>query len=498
MTSPRPFIALLLAVSAHPLVGCVADLGPCDELEARRLVFTNDLEGAPAYAGQAMVITSCGNGGFCHADVAPAQRFGVPAGLSFDLRVATAGHDLERLRRAHGNVVDLAGRMYDAVVDDRMPPGGRSEDVRALAREYRGLPPLESPEGRAILRNWLACGAPVVERVSDDRPDGVAPIGAVVAAAPGTTFGCGGTGQRCGDHCASIHDDAARCGDCGTPCSVGGTCVDAACSACAPGLTLCGGTCVDTVADREHCGACDAPCAEGEVCAGSVCIAADCGGGTAECAGACVDVATSPFHCGACDSPCRPGESCVDGACDCGDTTADPFDCGACGNVCPPGAACIDSACVCEEPFTECGGACVRIDSDEAHCGACDAPCSGTDRCVDGACAPCGTGISFAGDVLGILDGACVGSLCHGGAEPAGGLALDVSRAYEALVNVPSRCEPAHLLVDPFDPEQSHLMDKLTGEDHCSHSRMPLGAAPLSSDDVDVFRSWICGGSPRN
>ncbi len=494
--APLVFVAAL--AGATLLGGCVADLGTCDEAAAKRLVYTNDVEGLPAYEGQALVIASCGNGAFCHSEVAPDQLFGVPAGLSFDVRVASTDHDLERLRRAHATVRDRAERMWDAIDDDRMPPSGVGDDVRKLGRAYRGLPEFDTAEGRAIVRNWLACGAPVVERVADDRPAGAAPVGDVVAASPGSDAGCGAVGMLCGAHCASVLDDAARCGDCATPCSVGGVCVDGACGTCSVGLVLCDGACVDPGSDAAHCGSCDTACGAGERCAAGACTTAACGGGTTECAGGCVDTQTSPFHCGGCDAPCDPGETCVAGTCDCGETDSDPFDCGTCGNVCPAGAECEAGACVCESPLVPCGGACVDTDSDEANCGACGVPCTGTDRCVEGVCSPCGTGISFASDVLGLFDGGCVGSLCHGGSDPAAGLALDVERAYDALVGVPSRCEPDHALVEPFEPEESHLLEKVRGTDDCAHSRMPLGFPPLAPEDIEVLESWICAGAPRD
>jgi len=68
---------------------------------------------------------------------------------------------------------------YEAVSGTRMHatyyrPGG----------VYRDLPEIDTPEGQDILRNWLSCGAPVVERVRADRPMGTEPVGAIVSPMP--------------------------------------------------------------------------------------------------------------------------------------------------------------------------------------------------------------------------------------------------------------------------------------------------------------------------
>src|SRR5690606_5741711 len=64
------------------LAGCEPELGECDP-EAAIAVAYDPVDGMPAYEGQALMIASCGNGGFCHgADVTSAESlFGVPAGL---------------------------------------------------------------------------------------------------------------------------------------------------------------------------------------------------------------------------------------------------------------------------------------------------------------------------------------------------------------------------------------------------------------------------------
>lgn len=163
-------------------VGCRPDLGEADLDAAREVVY--DREGVPAYAGQALIIESCGAGGFCHAEgIEPAQRFGAPAGLDFDLRVASTTAEVEetessRLLAHRARVIQHAGLIWEEVTAGRMPPGGlagqqyrASTGVEYTRFDAAGaplgpLPGLDTPEGREILRNWLATGErlPVVER----------------------------------------------------------------------------------------------------------------------------------------------------------------------------------------------------------------------------------------------------------------------------------------------------------------------------------------------
>ncbi len=166
----------LLALGCAPTV----DPGECDQDGALALVYTP--EGSPAFAGQAMVIRDCGGGGFCHSGSASgANRFGAPAGLDYDLRPASSGAELEaeavaRLGADQRRILDEVHRLWGEVSSGRMPVGGADgavvrenvdvgfEHPGADGRTFSPLPAIDSAEGEAIFRNWLACGAPVVER----------------------------------------------------------------------------------------------------------------------------------------------------------------------------------------------------------------------------------------------------------------------------------------------------------------------------------------------
>lgn len=51
------------------------------------------------------------------------------------------------------------------------------------------------------------------------------------------------------------------------------------------------------------------------------------------------------------------------------------------------------------------------------------------------------------------------------------------------------------LLVAPGSPSNSYLVNKLTGTDMCSGSRMPKGGSSLSNGDIESVRVWIGSGA---
>jgi hypothetical protein len=171
--------AALAATLLLPCVGCTPELGTCDPAAAVSVAY-DEATGMPAYAGQALVIASCGNGAFCHgAEARGRDRYGVPTGLELDVRLAAidgAVDEAEVVRLRHGrfHVVQHARAILASVEAGTMPPDGAAgaEALDGAPRfvridEQEGavpLPAVSTPEGRAILRNWLACGAPVVER----------------------------------------------------------------------------------------------------------------------------------------------------------------------------------------------------------------------------------------------------------------------------------------------------------------------------------------------
>ncbi len=94
----------------------------------------------------------------------------------------------------------------------------------------------------------------------------------------------------------------------------------------------------------------------------------------------------------------------------------------------------------------------------------------------------------------------CRATACHG-ASIAGGLDLSPGRAWDNLIDVPSTASALPRVL-PGDRRRSFLYDKLAaatdpGGVAIAGSPMPVGAAPLSADELEGVRLWIQGGAPR-
>ena len=86
---------------------------------------------------------------------------------------------------------------------------------------------------------------------------------------------------------------------------------------------------------------------------------------------------------------------------------------------------------------------------------------------------------------------------CHtgpqGGPLPGGLDLTSLSMSFNALVNVASTQNPALDLVEPGDPNNSYLIQKLEGT--AAGSRMPLFGTPLDQNTMDAIRQWITDGA---
>lgn len=161
------------------------ELGECDDvMKARDLVALAD--GALVYEGQAILLAACATG--CHDSSARgAARQGAPLGDDFDLRpLDWDGEEeldpaaLEALRVRQADIFVRRKAIWRAVQTGVMALEGEGDDQRDVSPGTvasldpdceRGemLPSIRSPETRAALRVWLACGAPFVEANSSDR-----------------------------------------------------------------------------------------------------------------------------------------------------------------------------------------------------------------------------------------------------------------------------------------------------------------------------------------
>ena len=88
----------------------------------------------------------------------------------------------------------------------------------------------------------------------------------------------------------------------------------------------------------------------------------------------------------------------------------------------------------------------------------------------------------------------CATSGCHAGASAPQGLRLDAANSFGLLVNVASMEVPSLLRVEPGDPDDSYLIQKLEGTAAVGE-RMPLGSPPLEQAQIDVIRQWILDGA---
>jgi hypothetical protein len=144
---------------ASALIGCLsvvlstscggADLGDCDRAKLGGAA----VGAAPQpYPGQILLQSSC-DGGRCHgASAQGLSRSGAPAGLDFNV-VANSTSDADRLaaRRAFGVVSNNIEEIWEEIDNGTMPP-----PPPAGAGAMNGA-------DKEVIRNWLACGAPMVE-----------------------------------------------------------------------------------------------------------------------------------------------------------------------------------------------------------------------------------------------------------------------------------------------------------------------------------------------
>lgn len=166
----------------------IAPLCPsaCDDDAARAVVY--NAAGRPMYAGQAIMVGTCAGGGSaCHSRNADrVLRYGTPAGLDFDIAPlgldtnVFVGEELESLIAVQHLIDGEREDILGSVLNGSMPPGDVGEGAVSMTYGWvvdpqnpasdQALPSIDTAEGREILRNWLACGAPFVERSTPYQP----------------------------------------------------------------------------------------------------------------------------------------------------------------------------------------------------------------------------------------------------------------------------------------------------------------------------------------
>jgi hypothetical protein len=113
------------------------------------------------------------------------------------------------------------------------------------------------------------------------------------------------------------------------------------------------------------------------------------------------------------------------------------------------------------------------------------------------------TFVSFQVNVLGIFASkGCAVSGCHTGATPIAGLSLTGASAYDDLVDVDAVTLPAYKRVVPGNPEDSHLVHRITGvfppPNDPPQARMPADGNFLSDAQVAIIEAWITQGAENN
>lgn len=101
------------------------------------------------------------------------------------------------------------------------------------------------------------------------------------------------------------------------------------------------------------------------------------------------------------------------------------------------------------------------------------------DSSSDGGCDP----------VTNIFPPSCTTSACHSAQSQQGNLDLESPGLPKRLVNKLAHGGPG-LLIDSKNPAQSVLYLKLT-DDPPFQFQMPLGAPPLSADEMACLQAWI-------
>jgi hypothetical protein len=91
-----------------------------------------------------------------------------------------------------------------------------------------------------------------------------------------------------------------------------------------------------------------------------------------------------------------------------------------------------------------------------------------------------------------------VGGCHHAAAAGAGHLSLDDGLSHLQLVNTASTTATSWMRVVPSDASKSYLMVALGTESgpRPVDGLMPLGRAPLCSDEVAAIQRWIMAGAP--
>jgi mono/diheme cytochrome c family protein len=102
------------------------------------------------------------------------------------------------------------------------------------------------------------------------------------------------------------------------------------------------------------------------------------------------------------------------------------------------------------------------------------------------------TPVDYSSQIQSIFDARCIS--CHIGGGAPQQLRLDAANSYSLLVNVASHEVPSLLRVEPGNPDDSYLVQKVEGTAAVG-GRMPLNSTPLTEEQIALIRRWISEGA---
>ena len=88
-------------------------------------------------------------------------------------------------------------------------------------------------------------------------------------------------------------------------------------------------------------------------------------------------------------------------------------------------------------------------------------------------------------------------SVHHGPSAAAADLDLSAGRSFANLVNVLSTQVDLNL-VTPGDVNASYLIHKVEGRPGIAGRQMPIGALPLTTEEIEAISRWIAAGARNN
>lgn len=105
--------------------------------------------------------------------------------------------------------------------------------------------------------------------------------------------------------------------------------------------------------------------------------------------------------------------------------------------------------------------------------------------------------VSFSRDVAPIFaNNGCSSQFCHGAPTPPSNYSLLDAESALGPGNEAAQLETCN--ITRGDPDNSYIIDKLTGADEIIGEQMPFGGDPVTSAELSTIRQWILEGAPDN